>query len=1072
MEPLTRARAHRDHATVIFSPRARRLGAPGALLALVASQARAYVALSEPPATTGGRDLGVALMVADRLDDAVTQTWTTDDGLPSIVTLALAQTQEGLIWAATEHGLARFDGRAWTTVVDRVAVNALQIVGRDLWVGTGEGLARVVDGELVRGPHEGLLERRAVRALAAEGSRLYAGTTSGELLALEGARLARRWSAAEGLPAAAITRLLVVGDHIAVGTEHGLRIVDSASGSVGVIEGPLANATITGLASDGGSLLIATFEHGLFRCTGARCQPFVVEGLEVGAHLGQPLVLGDETLLLPTAAALLVVRANAVVDRHAELAGSLVSLFRDRDGTLWAGTGNDGRLGGLRSLRYRGLRVWLPGQDGRAILEGRDGSTFLATNAGGLFRRAATGAVTQVPLAIGELRSVRSLQADPAMPGATLVAGLGGALRIREDGAQEVLTTGALPSSRIRAIRRLEDGRLVLATQAGVLVGQEGAAFSLLPGSPSTWFTVGLTRVDAHSWLVPTSEDGLWRVPSSGGTATRVELDPWTGAVGRPLVHASGRVVVPHDSGVCVLAPSLALEACFGVDQGFALKGHVGLVDDERGSLWLSHTGGLSVVAWSELLEAARAPGAAAKPFRTLRHLTVRDGLPSNGCNGGDANAVRLASGDLAFACMGGFAIVDPARATTDPRLPSVFVHEIDVDGDRHRASFAEPLASTTQRITFAFGAPSFLGNERNQAFRVKLEGFDRDWVDADRRTMHASYTNLPRGRALRFLVKATNNDGVWNEAPAVVAFTITPKPHERLPVQLAFLAGVVGLATAGYKARTRTLKARAVALEGVVAERTAALQSALRELRDDLAEARRFQELTMGTLPAVRGLDLASRWLPASTVGGDLYLAEVRPEGLRVLLVDATGHGVQAALRTMVLKTAFDAISKAAATPGDLLTKLNEMLVASYGEFEAKTDAIAVDLTRDEAGALVLRLATAGSLSLALVHEGALRELRVPGFALGVTSGRTYATLEAPFPLGAAALLVTDGVLEQPNASGEAFEWPRFEHVGLTANGSADVRAQAIADAWSAHRGPATQTDDATILVVTRNGT
>lgn len=1072
MEPLTRARAHRDHATVTFSPRARRLGAPGALLALVASQARAYVALSEPPAMSGGEDLGVALTVAERLGDAVTQTWTTDDGLPSIVTLALAQTQEGLLWAGTEHGLARFDGHGWRVVLDRVAVSALQLVGRDLWVGTSEGLARVVDGELVRGPHEGLLERRAVRALAAEGSRLYAGTTSGELLALEGARLARRWSAAEGLPAAAITRLLVVGDHIAVGTERGLRIVDSASGTVSVIEGPLANATITGLARDGGSFLIATFEHGLFRCAGSRCGPVGVEGVEVGAHLGQPLVLGDETLLLPSAAALLVVKRNTVVGRYPELAGSLLALFRDRDGTLWAGTGNDGRLGGLRSLRYRGLSVWLRGQDGRAILEARDGSTLLGTNAGGLFRRAATGVVTQVPLAIGELRSVRSLQADPAMPGATLVAGLGGALRIRDDGAQEVLTTGALPSSRIRAIRRLDDGRLVLATQAGVLVGQEGAAFSLLPGSPSTWFAVGLTRADAQSWLVPTSEDGLWRVPSSGGTATRVALDPWTGAVGRPLVHASGRVVVPHDSGVCVLAPTLALEACFGVAQGFALKGHVGLVDDTRGSLWISHTGGLSVVAWTELFEAAGRRPRPERPLRTLRHFTTRDGLPSNGCNGGDANAMRLASGDLAFACMGGFAIVDPLRATTDPRPPSVFVYEVDVDGEHHREELTEPLPAATQRITFAFGAPSFLGNESGQRVQVKLEGFDRDWVEADRATMHASYTNLPRGRALRFFVKATNHDGVWNEAPAVVSFAITPRLYERLPVQLAVLAAAVGLATAGYKARTRTLEARATALEGLVNERTVALQSALRELRDDLAEARRFQELTMGTLPAVRGLDLASRWLPASTVGGDLYLTEVRPEGLRVLLVDATGHGVQAALRTMVLKTAFDSISKAAATPGDLLTKLNEMLVASYGEFEAKTDAIAVDLTRDEAGTLMLRLATAGSLSLALVHEGALRELRVPGFALGVTSGRTYATLEAPFPSGAAALLVTDGVLEQPNASGEAFEWPRFEHVALTANGSADARAQAIADAWSAHRGPATQTDDATILVVTRNGT
>jgi serine phosphatase RsbU (regulator of sigma subunit) len=107
--------------------------------------------------------------------------------------------------------------------------------------------------------------------------------------------------------------------------------------------------------------------------------------------------------------------------------------------------------------------------------------------------------------------------------------------------------------------------------------------------------------------------------------------------------------------------------------------------------------------------------------------------------------------------------------------------------------------------------------------------------------------------------------------------------------------------------------------------------------------------------------------------------------------------------------------------------------------------------------------------LSVALVAAGELRELRVPGFALGVTGGRSYATIEAPFVPGAAAVLVTDGVLEQPNAATEAFDWPRFERVCIAASGSAEARTAAVVEAWNAHRGDTPPVDDATIVVLAR---
>ncbi len=1033
---------------------------------VVSAPAAGYLAVSKPP--QGDFQEPVALGRGATFDDVALRTWTTEEGLPSIVVLAMAQTSDGMLWVGTEQGLARFDGRAMKTVLERVTVTSVLAEGRAAWVGHSDGLARVVDGEAVRGPHEALLRGKTVRALVRVGDDLVAGTNTGELVALaRGGAVLRSWDAAAGLPQASITRLAVVDRTLFVGTERGLRLVDLDSGAVRMLARLPSQASITGLLVRGRDVFVSTFGSGLFQCSAMQCDPFVIEGFGHETHFGQPLALAGSSLLVPSSAGLLQLDEARVLDRREDMAGTLVTLFRDRSGSIWAGAGNDGRLAGLRAMQFRGVSVWMRGRDGRAILEDSQGSTLVGTNAEGLFRRDAAGRETPVPLIIDGLRSVRSLGVDPAVPGAVIVAGLGGVLRLRADGSQESLSSGAAPSQKIRAVRQARDGRLVLGSQAGLLVGDGVHDYQLFPSTPATWFVVGVNPLPNDEWLVATNENGLWRVPSTGGPAVSLVLPGGVGSVARPLVRGDGVIVTPVDSGLCVALSLGARSVCFGAAEGLVSRSHVGLVDDGRGSLWVATTGGVSRVSWQELLDAAAADVPARVPFRTLRHFTMRDGLPSNGCNGGDPDAVRLHDGRLAFACMGGVAVIDPDLARADEHAPTVIVEAMEVDGAVQRDPSTEPLAETAQRVTFAFAAPSFVGDQKKQSFRVKLEGFDRAWTEGDRTTLRASYTNLPRGQRLRFLVMASNNDGVWNESPAAYAFTIAPRWFERVGVRLGVVALFAGVVAAAFKARTAQLKARAAVLEVLVEERTEALRNALHELDEDLAEARRFQELSMGALPVVAGLEVATRWLPAATVGGDFFVAQAFGGGLRVLLVDATGHGVQAALRTMVLKTAFDAGASREATPGDVLARLNDALIGSYGELEAKTDAICVDVVRDDAGVPSIRVATAGSMSVALVHSARVDELRKPGFALGVMPRRSYATSEAAFPVGARAVLVSDGILEQPNAAGSDYDWGRFEALCREPHRDAAHVVDALVFSWNAHRGATEQRDDATVLVI-----
>ena len=74
--------------------------------------------------------------------------------------------------------------------------------------------------------------------------------------------------------------------------------------------------------------------------------------------------------------------------------------------------------------------------------------------------------------------------------------------------------------------------------------------------------------------------------------------------------------------------------------------------------------------------------------------------------------------------------------------------------------------------FTIAYAALNYTAPAGNR-YAYMLEGFDRNWINAgDGR--RATYTNLAPG-TYRFLVKASNNDGIWNNTPAVLVIRITP---------------------------------------------------------------------------------------------------------------------------------------------------------------------------------------------------------------------------------------------------------------------------------------------------------
>jgi signal transduction histidine kinase/ActR/RegA family two-component response regulator len=261
--------------------------------------------------------------------------------------------------------------------------------------------------------------------------------------------------------------------------------------------------------------------------------------------------------------------------------------------------------------------------------------------------------------------------------------------------------------------------------------------------------------------------------------------------------------------------------AAFGTRDGLFDDLVVQILDDGAGSLWMSSNRGVFRVSKSDL--EARAAGRIAEVRSTA--FGVADGMPSAECHGGSQPAgFRTADGRLWFPTLKGVAIIDPAHVPINTSAPSVMLEEVRVD----RRSFDLRGSSTVppgrRDFEFHYTALSFVAPEKVR-FAYHLEGFDAGWIDAGSRRV-AYYTRLPPGH-YRFRVRAANNDGVWSQDGAGLAFSVSPRFHETRWFPALLAAGLLLLAFAGYRLRTRHLRRRQLELEALVDARTRDLRQA-----------------------------------------------------------------------------------------------------------------------------------------------------------------------------------------------------------------------------------------------------
>ena len=795
------------------------------------------------------------------LQDLVLRNWDLDDGLPSARINAIARTSDGYLWLATQRGLVRFDGSRFVIFDssntpgmkdDRASCLLLDRQG-GLWVGTAAGTLLKRAGEAFSAQDLG----KAAPSHALDGSaagKVNALAEDGQgavWLAIEGMGLRRfhngrteAFTADSGLPSLDVRRILCDRDG---------RLWAVAGGQLGIFEGgrwralsgsPPASQTVRtiSLARDGGLWVatgtvdpLASRDLRVYKLKGgewtALMEPYPWP--QDSQQFQRLALLEDQTghLWCATAGGVFFCAPDGPWQRLFSVAPwiqvEVMCLAEDENGLLWMGT----RTTGLLQLQKRQvMTIPLPASASQhAVLTAcasRDGSVWCGTDGAGIFRWQAER-MSQFGTEQGLTSPhVAALLEDRHT---NLWAGTSDGL-FRRVGDRFVPVPGPT-ALREPVLALLEDrkGNIWTGGRAGLVrldtdsARLFGAAEGMFGGAVRALAEDKAGRI----WVGPNA--GLYRLEGERFEYCPVPQEPRLQGIFALHCDAAGTLWIGTELAGLLRFREGRFDQWGWFYDGLPSNHLTAILEDEEGDLWLGSESGVFSCSKQGLDRYRRGVTPRLQP----RRLTVAEGLAHKVCSGvGQPSACKSADGRLWFPNGPAVAVFAPA---TLPRAGRVWPPVIDgaaVDGvPMVIGSGGLRVPSGARRIEFQYTSPNMLTPERLR-FRFRLEGLDKEWVEAGARR-DASYYRLPPGR-YEFKVLVSGPEDAWHEGRGL-PLEILPRLWERTSVQLAgalaLLAGVTGTVWSLERSRSRRRLERLELQRTLDAER----QRIARDIHDDL---------------------------------------------------------------------------------------------------------------------------------------------------------------------------------------------------------------------------------------------
>lgn len=736
--------------------------------------------------------------------------WTIDSGAPADI-WALAQGRSGYLWLGTGNGLYRFDGMRFERFEPRPGeafrsndITALKVMPDDsLWIGFYYGGASLErNGHLIHYPPGATFPSGMVYAFEQTRDGAVWAAADGGLARFDGQQwrtVGKDWN----YPALRADWVLVTRDGtLWVSTGERLMFLRPGATHFEPTDQTVYHGSVIAQAPDG-TLWLSDHDHGTRALPGldaghpaigapdARLDDYGWShrllfdrsgnlwgtGVDSGGiyrvadyarvAYGQSLRPGDITDLFDR-------RSGLVTNRT-------VPLLEDAEGTVWAGTNM-----GLVSFHRNNVKVpaGVPMGNASNYAMAVDGhGTPWIINDGTLWRIDLRGAIR----VRSDLHSMNSALFDHA--GHLWMIGRHDLHRLDGDALDSIPLPAAVGTINAFAIDHEDAPWLSFAGHGLYRVENGRFVPKALDPALSALTPTALAADDAgHLWLgYPDNLLAEW-----DGTHVRIYRRGDGLQVGHITVIKTldDEVLIGGELGLARLRAGRVQSIVIADNDVFS--GISGIVKGPRGDLWLNAGKGVVRLSAQEADTAFNQPG-----YRpAYRLFDYDDGLPGIALQAAVApTAFSDAARNLWFLTNQGPASIQPSQWHVNALPPPVYVLGLTADGQRHAVTPGLRLPKGTDNVQIRYTATSLAIPDRVR-FRYKLEGVDAAWQDSGTRR-EAFYANLGPGN-YRFRVIAANDDGVWNNEGAELAFRITPWFYQTgwfaAACVLALLAVVVAL--------------------------------------------------------------------------------------------------------------------------------------------------------------------------------------------------------------------------------------------------------------------------------------
>ena len=727
--------------------------------------------------------------------------WTTDNGLPQNGVRQITQTPDGYLWLTTFDGLVRFDGVKFT-VFD--AGNTKGIINNrfsaiyaapdgTLWAGTEDGVLTVRRGGFFTSYPAERVPGKFIHEFRTDANGETLIRLDDELYYLRGdgefafaAALEPEFAPKKTFDGKSGTRWEITPDQTRRLKDGGVTIYS--------FKFDTKREIWNNVYEDGRGDLWLGVVGGLYhlRAGGAIVRYAEKDGIPSDTAPHSFWEEADGSLWFATgdwnlAGAGLFQFKDGRFNRFGAEAGlsndRIINVFKDREGIIWIATNK-----GLNRLR-RQIITTLSTKDGLLhnevypILQGRD-EIFIGTVEGlsryrGKFFNQRFGGQN------GVYENLQALFEDAE--GRLFVGGIGGAF-VYENGERKNL---------------IEDDKTVAVITSdrsgNIWVGSSGGLSKINNYQVTARYTTseGLPGNDVKE-IYEDREGNLWIGTYSGLAVLSPDFSGQSEQSPLKVLKtyttkdglASNRVrsiyedtdgvlwIGTYDGGLSRFKDGKFFN--FTTDNGLFNNGVFATLEDGRGNFWISCNKGIYRVSRQQLNDFA--DGRIAK-YESVAY-GKEDGMLNTECNGGrQPSALKDKDGRFWFPTLEGVAIVNPDLVAVNPLPPPVEIETIAVDREPlsseklhsaiGNANSTIEVGSSQTSLDITYTGLSFI-NSSQIRFKYRLEGLDKDWIDAGtRRTVNYSY--LPPGE-YTFTVTAANSDGVWNaEGKSIKVVVIAP---------------------------------------------------------------------------------------------------------------------------------------------------------------------------------------------------------------------------------------------------------------------------------------------------------